>query len=36
MFTILKEAMKGMGTCEMPDEILDEIVEETIRDMRRY
>ena len=36
MVEILKDALKGLGTVDLPDEIIDEIVEETFRDMRKY
>lgn len=33
---ILREAMKGFGTCNLPEEVLDEVVEETFNDLGRF
>lgn len=34
--TILKDAVKGLGTCILPDELLDEIVEDTFKEMNKF
>ena len=36
MVDILTDALKGLGTCDLPEEVVEEIVEETFRDMRRF
>ena len=36
LLEIMKDAIKGLGTLELPDEIIEEIVEETFRDLKKY
>jgi hypothetical protein len=34
--TILGDAMKGLGTLELPEEVLDEIIVETFKSLTRF
>ena len=36
MVQILKDALKGMSYCNLPEEVIEEIVEETMREMRKF
>ena len=36
LLEIMRDAIKGLGTLELPDEIIEEIVEETFRDLKKY
>eukprot|EP00347_Sterkiella_histriomuscorum_P002046 403369681 len=33
---ILRDAIKGLGTCDLPDEVIQEIVDDTFSDLKRY
>ncbi|CDW85472.1 calcineurin b-like protein [Stylonychia lemnae] len=33
---ILRDAIRGLGTCDLPEEVIQEIVDDTFRDLKKY
>ena len=33
---ILRDAMRGLGTVELPEEVIQEIVDQTFKDLKKY